>query len=506
MATQAANSVRSRLRDPTLFREQAYIGGEWTDGGAKKQFPVFNPYSADQIGICPEMGHEGTLRAVEAAQKAFDSFQHTMPRKRMLILKNWFELMQEHEEDLATILSFENGRPIEAARAEIKYAASFFEWFQGEAVRSYGETMHSSTPSSRALTLKQPIGVVGIITPWNFPSAMITRKVGASVAAGCSVVVKPAAETPYSALALAELGERAGLPAGVFNVVTTDENIAEVGKVLCEHPTVKKLSFTGSTGVGKILMQQSSSSLKKLSMELGGNAPFIVFDDADFDNAIEGLMAAKFRASGQTCVCANRVYVQEGIYDKFVGQLAKVVENRLIPGDPMSESTTIGPLINTKAVKKVERLVEDACKLGATVVTGGSRSTSDPQTFYPATILTNMNSSMQASKEELFGPVVAFYPFKTEEDLLKLANDSEVGLASYVYTKDLSKAWRAAELLQTGMVGVNTGVISDPVAPFGGIKHSGFGREGGRLGIEEFQIIKTVTIGGLGFPEKSSLI
>ncbi|KAH6972329.1 succinate-semialdehyde dehydrogenase NADP+ [Ilyonectria sp. MPI-CAGE-AT-0026] len=498
--------MRSRLRDPTLFREQAYIGGEWTDGGAKKQFSVFNPYSADQIGICPEMSHEGTLRAVEVAQKAFDSFQHTMPRQRMLILKNWFELMQEHEEDLATILSFENGRPIEAARAEIKYAASFFEWFQGEAVRSYGETMHSSTPSSRVLTLKQPIGVVGIITPWNFPSAMITRKVGASVAAGCSVVVKPAAETPYSALALAELGERAGLPAGVFNVVTTDENIAEVGKVLCEHPTVKKLSFTGSTGVGKILMQQSSSSLKKLSMELGGNAPFIVFDDADFDNAIEGLMAAKFRASGQTCVCANRVYVQEGIYDKFVGQLAKVVESRLVPGDLMSTSTTLGPLINTKAVKKVERLVEDACKLGATVVTGGSRSNSDPETFYPATILTNMNSSMQASKEELFGPVVAFYPFKTEEDLLKLANDSEVGLASYVYTKDLSKAWRAAELLQTGMVGVNTGVISDPVAPFGGIKHSGFGREGGRLGIEEFQIIKTVTIGGLGLPEKSPMI
>lgn len=412
--------------------------------------------------------------------------------------------------DLATILTFENGRPVEAAKQEIRYAASFFEWFAGEAVRSYGETIQSSTAGNRVLTLHQPVGVVGIITPWNFPSAMITRKVGASVAAGCTVVVKPAAETPYSALALAELGERAGIPSGVVNVVTTDKNIADVGKEICEHELVKKVSFTGSTGVGKILMQQSSSSLKKMSMELGGNAPFIsesmersiaevwskfltteiVFDDADQELASEGLMAAKFRASGQTCVCANRVYVHAGIYDQFVDKFTKIVQDQMIPGEPLASKTTLGPLINTKAVDKVVRLVDDAKQKGAQVALGGSRGPSDPKTFFPATVLKNMKQNMEASREELFGPVVAFYKFSNEQELLEMANDSEVGLAAYVYTEKLPQAWRVAELLQTGMVAINTGMVSDPVAPFGGVKHSGFGREGGSVGLEEFQILK----------------
>ncbi|KAF4992034.1 hypothetical protein FDECE_13841, partial [Fusarium decemcellulare] len=329
MSTGTSNKVKALLRDPTLFREQAYVGGQWVEGGATSRFNVHSPYSGEFLGSCPDMDLQGTLKAIDAAETAFFEFQHSPPRERMTILKNWFELMQEHKQDLATILSLENGRPIEAALAEIKYAASFLEWFQGEAVRSYGDSIQASTPGSQVLTIKQPVGVVGIITPWNFPSAMITRKVGAALAAGCSMVVKPAAETPYSALALAELGSRAGVPAGVFNVTTTQVNIAEVGKLLCEHPTIKKLSFTGSTGVGKTLMQNSSQSLKKLSMELGGNAPFIVFDDADLTKAIEGLMVAKFRGSGQTCVSPNRIYVQNGIHDSFVRELQKTVEARL---------------------------------------------------------------------------------------------------------------------------------------------------------------------------------
>ncbi|KAL2674260.1 hypothetical protein Neosp_012711 [[Neocosmospora] mangrovei] len=482
--------ITSLLRDPSLFREQAYIEGKWLDGGAASQFQVYNPYSGEN--------ERGASWAIDVAQKAFDKFQKTSPRERMSILKNWYELMREHEQDLATILSVENGRPIEAARAEIQYAASFLEWFQGEAIRSYGDTIQASAPGSQVLTIKQPVGVVGIITPWNFPSAMITRKVGASLAAGCSMVVKPAAETPFSALALAVLSERAGVPAGVFNVITTNDNIAEVGKLMCEHPTIKKLSFTGSTGVGKALVQQSSSSLKKLSMELGGNAPFIVFDDAEIGEAIEGLMAAKFRGSGQTCVSPNRVYVQAGIHDRFVRELQQMVEKRLVKGDPLNSSTTIGPLINAKAVQKVERLVGDACNRGAEVVMGGKRSTDDPDNYYPPTILQKMSHAMYASKEELFGPVVAVYKFTSQEQLVGMANDSDVGLGAYVYTGQIKKAWDAAKSLQTGMVGINTGVISDPVAPFGGVKHSGFGREGGRIGIEEFQVLKTITVGGLG--------
>ncbi|VZI07690.1 unnamed protein product [Fusarium fujikuroi] len=474
MAT--VSSSTSLLRDPALFREKAYINGQWTEAGANSQFSVFNPFSKEYLGSCPDLAdkaapysdNSGTEEAINFAEKAFEDFQHSSPRERKRILKDWFELMQEHEKDLATILSLENGRPIGAAHAEIKYAASFLEWFEGESVRSYGDSGQASARGTQVITIKQPIGVAGIITPWNFPSAMITRKAGAALAAGCCMVIKPAAETPYSALALAELGHRAGIPAGVINVLTSQSNTVDVGKLICEHPSVKKLSFTGSTAVGKTLMQQSSHSLKKLSMELGGNAPFV-----------------------------GKVYIQKGIEDTFVDRLIDTINEQVIKGDPLSSGTTIGPLINVKWTKKVERLVEDALQQGANLVLGGTRSADDQENYYPPTILTGMSHSMQASKEELFGPVVAVYSFEDDKDLIAMANDSDVGLGAYIYTDTLSQAWKTTEMLQTGMVGVNTGVISDPVAPFGGVKHSGFGREGGRTGIEEFQVLKTVSIGGL---------
>ncbi|KAF2635178.1 aldehyde dehydrogenase [Massarina eburnea CBS 473.64] len=495
--SEAGDKIRAKLRNPSLFREQAFIGGEWTNGQSQARFSIHNPYNGTEIGSCPEMDNSDIKTSIDTAQTTLSTFRHSSARQRMAILKDWHVLMQEHESDLATILSYENGRPIEAAKAEIKYAASFFEWFAGEAVRSYGQTVQGSAPENRVLTIKQPVGVVGVITPWNFPSAMITRKAGAAIAAGCTTVLKPAAETPFSAIALAYLGAQAGIPSGGFNVVTCDRNIAGVGKELCENPVVKKVSFTGSTAVGKLLMRQSSSTLKKMNMELGGNAPFIVFDDADMNKTLEGLLAAKFRASGQTCVCANRVYVQDGIADTFIKRFNKLVAEKMSPGDPASSATTLGPLINVKAREKVERLVQDAQQKDASIVSGGKRVSSDPETFFPSTILDHMTPDMDASREELFGPVVAFYRFSDEDDLLRMANDSEVGLAAYVYTEKLTQAWRAAEMLQTGMVGVNTGMISDPVAPFGGVKQSGFGREGGSVGIEEFQNVKTITLGGL---------
>ncbi|RDW62459.1 succinate-semialdehyde dehydrogenase-like protein [Coleophoma cylindrospora] len=501
-ASQAnASKLRESLSDPSLFKENAYIDGKWIASKSGRTFDVVDPATGKIIGTCPEMTGNETATAINVAQRAFHDFQHTTARQRMDILKRWFELMNKHKNDLAKILMFENGRPASAAGAEITYAASFFEWFQGEAVRNYGDTIQGSAAGNRVLTLKLPIGVVGILTPWNFPCAMITRKVGAAVAAGCTVVLKPAAETPYSALALAELGERAGLPKGVFNIVTTHENVSEVGKELCENNVVKKISFTGSTGVGKTLMAQSSSSLKKLSLELGGNAPFIIFNDAQIESAVAGLMAAKFRASGQTCVCANRIYVQSKIYDSFIAAFAAEVERSMISGASEDPRTSLGCLINAKAVQKVERLVKDATEHGAEVVIGGKKAGHEMDTFYPPTILKNMKPTMQAFSEEIFGPVVSFFKFETEDEVLALANNADVGLASYVYTENLPVAWRMAEALQTGMTGINIGVISDAVAPFGGIKHSGFGREGGRVGLDEFQIMKTITIGGLGIPE-----
>lgn len=385
----------------------------------------------------------------------------------------------------------ENGRPITGARQEIQYAASFIDWFAGEATRSYGYTTQGSAPGNRVVTIKQPVGVVGVLTPWNFPSAMITRKVAGAIAAGCTVVIKPATETPYSALALAALAEKAGLPAGVLNVVTTDEHLQAVGREICTHPAVKKISFTGSTKVGKHLMGMASSTMKKCSFELGGNAPFIVFDDADVEQVVEGMLAGKFRASGQTCVSPNRVFVQDGIHDRLVSAVTeRVCRSIAQQGQPLYHPDTImGGLINSSAVDKVKRLVQDAISKGAAIVTGGDSQQPENNT-YPATVLTGMTPEMQAHQEEIFGPLLAIYRFKSEEDVIKLANDSPVGLAAYVYTTSLPRAWRLAEVLEVGMTGINTGIVSDPMAPFGGIKESGYGREGGRYGMEEFQVQK----------------
>ncbi|KAK5281961.1 succinate semialdehyde dehydrogenase NADP+ linked [Exophiala xenobiotica] len=443
---------------------------------------------------------DDTLVAIDAAKQAFSTFQHTHPKARARILRKWYDLMVTNRRELATILMYENGRPITGALQEIDYAASFLDWFAGEAERSYGYSAQGSIPGNRFVTIQQPVGVVGILTPWNFPSAMITRKIGGAIAAGCSVVIKPAAETPYSALALAKLGEEAGLPAGVMNVITTDRNVAEVGKVITTHEEVKKVSFTGSTGVGKLLMQQASSTMKKCSFELGGNAPYIVFDDADLDLVMQGLLAGKFRGSGQTCVSPNRIFVQAGIYESFLERFKQETIQNIRPGPLDDERTTLGCLIASKAVKKIAELVSDAEFKGAKAVLGGKRDDSAPETFYPATILKDMTSDMQASQTELFGPVATVYKFDSEQEAIKAANKASVGLAGYVYTSDIGRAWRTAEALQVGMTGVNTGIVSDPYAPFGGVKESGFGREGGRHGIEEFQTSKTITLGGLGLP------
>ncbi|CAF9915515.1 succinate semialdehyde dehydrogenase NADP+ linked [Imshaugia aleurites] len=391
---------------------------------------------------------EDTNAAIAVAQRAFTTFQHTTPKERARILQKWSDLMTEHLETLAKILMYENGRPIAGARQEIQYAAGFFDWFRGEAERSYGYTATGTTPGNRVITIQQPVGVVGVLTPWNFPSAMITRKIAGAIAAGCTVVLKPAAETPYSALALAELGERAGIPKGVFNVVTTNKHVQEVGTAVTTHKDVKKISFTGSTRVGKLLMAQASSTMKKCSFELGGNAPFIVFHDADLEKTMTGLLAGKFRGSGQTCVSPNRIYVQSGIYDAFIARFTKQVRKQMRTGVVEDDQTTLGCVINSKALDKIEHLVADAKSKGAEAVIGGERGMDFPSNLYPATILTNMNSEMEASQTEMFGPVATVYRFDTEKDVIAQANQSEVGLAAYVYTENLPVAWRVAEALQ----------------------------------------------------------
>ncbi|GKZ32061.1 succinate semialdehyde dehydrogenase NADP+ linked [Aspergillus brasiliensis] len=486
-----------------LFREQAYVGGQWLDAPTAKTFVVKNPEDNSVLGTCPDMDHNDTITAIETAQKSFETFRHTRAQDRARILRRWYELIKENEDELARILMRENGRPITGSKQEIQYSASFVDWFAGEASRSYGYTTEGTAPGNRVVTIKQPIGVVGVLTPWNFPSAMITRKVAAAIAAGCTVVVKPAAETPYSALALADLAEQAGLPKGVMNVVTTNEHLQEVGREICTHPLVKKISFTGSTRVGKMLMQMASSTMKKCSFELGGNAPFIVFDDADIQTTVDGLLAGKFRGSGQTCVSPNRVFVQDGIHDRLVEELRKRVQADMQPDSFEHPQTIMGSLINEAAADKVESLVEDAVSKGAKVLVGGKRQQGGderPLNRYPATMLTDMTPQMEAHHQEIFGPLLAIYRFQSEQEALKLANDTSVGLAGYIFTSSLPRAWRVAELLEVGMTGINTGIVSDPVAPFGGIKESGFGREGGKDGVEEFQVTKTITLGGLGVP------
>ncbi|KAI9789803.1 MAG: succinate semialdehyde dehydrogenase NADP+ linked [Piccolia ochrophora] len=487
------------LNDKSLLKHDAYVNGEWIGAKSGKTFEVTDPASGELIGTCPDFSKHDTEKAIAAASEAFTSFRRTTGRERARILRKWYELMTENAEDLAKLITWENGKPTADAKGEVAYAAAFFEWFSEEAPRTYGDVIPATIPGNRIVSMKQPVGVCGLITPWNFPAAMITRKIGPAIAAGCTIVAKAPGETPFTSLALAELAQRAGLPKGVFNVVTALSNTAEVGETLTSSPTVKKVSFTGSTNVGRLLMQQSSQTLKKLSFELGGNAPFIIFDDADVSSAVAGAVASKFRSSGQTCICANRIYVQKGIYPEFSRQLVEKVKTFNV-GSGYADGVTHGPLIHDRAVSKVEAHVKDAKSKGGNVVLGGQKMPELGDNFFQPTVITDMTSDMQLASEETFGPVAGLFPFETEAEVVELANNTEVGLAGYFFSKDVQRVWRVAEALEVGMVGVNTGLISDAAAPFGGVKHSGFGREGSRYGIEEYQIVKTMTLGGMGEP------
>jgi len=468
-----------------LVCSKAYIGGSWV--GSKNTFDVINPYDQSVITQVPDMKMEETRLAVDQAEQAFTSWSQTPARERAALLKKFGELILQNQQDLATLLTCEQGKPITEARGEIKYGASFIEWFAEEAPRVYGDIIPGSNKNQRLFALKQPVGVVAAITPWNFPNAMIARKVAPALAAGCTVVIKPAEDTPLSALALAVLAEEAGIPKGVFNVITTTDPVS-VGKELTTNPKVSKLSFTGSTEVGKVLMEQCAGTVKKLSLELGGNAPFIVFDDADLPAAVEGVIASKYRNSGQTCICANRLYVQEDIYKDFMELLTQKV-SQLEVGSGLNEKTTIGPLINAEAISKVNHLVEDAVAKGAEVMLGGAPS---HDLFYQPTVMGNINRDMAISQAEIFGPVMPVTSFRQEQEVIAKANDTIYGLAAYFYGRDYARIWRVAEALEFGIVGVNTGLVSAAEAPFGGVKQSGFGREGSKYGIDEYVNIKYV--------------
>jgi succinate-semialdehyde dehydrogenase/glutarate-semialdehyde dehydrogenase len=482
-----------KLADSTLFRQQAYIAGQWSDADSGDTISVNNPATDETLGTVPKMGTAETRRAIEAAAAALPEWRTKTGKERASILRRWFELMMENQDDLGILMTAEQGKPLAEAKGEVEYAASFIEWFGEEAKRIYGDTIPSHAPDKRIVVLKEPIGVTAAITPWNFPAAMITRKAGAALAAGCTMVIKPASQTPFSALALAELGERAGIPAGVLSVLTG--SAAEIGAEMTGNPVVRKLSFTGSTEIGKKLMAQSAATMKKLSLELGGNAPFIVFDDADLDAAVEGAIASKYRNTGQTCVCANRLLVQDGVYDQFAEKLGEAVA-KLRVGNGLEGETEQGPLIDISAVEKVEEHVADALEKGARLVMGGARH-SLGGTFYEPTVLADVTPAMLVSREETFGPLAPLYRFKTDEEALAMANDTEFGLASYFYSRDLGRVWRISEGLEYGIVGINTGLISTEVAPFGGIKESGLGREGSKYGIEDYLEIKYLCVGGI---------
>jgi succinate-semialdehyde dehydrogenase/glutarate-semialdehyde dehydrogenase len=481
------------LQDKALFRQQAYINGEWADADSGATFEVTNPATGEVLGVVPEMGAAETRRAIEAAEAAWAGWRRKTAKERSAILRKWHGLMLENQADLAKIMTLEQGKSLAEASGEIAYAASFIEWFAEEGKRIYGDTIPSNSPDQRILVTKMPVGVCAAITPWNFPSAMITRKAGPALAAGCPMVVKPAEATPYSALALAELAGRAGIPAGIFNVVTGKP--VAIGGEMTANPAVRKVTFTGSTAVGKLLMKQSADTLKKVSLELGGNAPFIVFDDADLDVAVEGAMASKYRNSGQTCVCANRLLVQDSVYDAFAAKLAVAVE-KLQVGNGLEEGTTQGPLIDEAAVQKVESHIADALQKGARIVTGGKRHALG-HTFFEPTLLADVTTDMCVASEETFGPVAPLFRFSTEEEAIQMANDTEFGLAAYFFARDVGRIWRVSEELEYGIVGVNTGIISTEVAPFGGIKESGQGREGSKYGIEDFLEIKYTCIAGI---------
>ncbi len=481
--------LRDILKDKSLLKDKCYIDGKWVEG--KSSINVTNPVDESVISNVPKLGAAETRTAIEAAQRAQKVWAKKTAKERAAVLRKWFNLMMEHQEDLAQILTAEQGKPLAEARGEIAYGASFIEWFAEEARRVYGETVPVPFPNGRAVVIKQPVGVIACITPWNFPNAMITRKAGAALAAGCTMVCKPAAETPLSALAMAELAERAGIPAGVFSVITGSAR--DIGGEMTSNPIVRGLTFTGSTEIGRLLMAQCAPTIKKLGLELGGNAPFIVFDDADLDAAVAGAMASKYRNNGQTCVCANRLYVQEGVYDAFAKKLAAAVE-KLKVGDGTKEGVTTGPLINAAAVKKVEEHIADALAKGGKLATGGKHIGGN---FFEPTIITGVTSEMAVAREETFGPVAPLFKFKTEEEAIQLANATEFGLACYFYTRDIGRVWRVGEGLEYGMVGINEGIISTAEVPFGGVKESGLGREGSQHGMEEYLEIKYMLMGGL---------
>jgi len=489
-----------QLNNSNLFHQQAYINGQWVNAHQKTVLEVTNPVNNTVLGTVPKMGQIETREAIEAAQAAWIDWRSKLAKERSAIMRQWFQLIMENQQDLAILMTAEQGKPLAESQGEVAYGASFIEWFAEEAKRVYGDVIPEPEPGRRIVVIKQPIGVVAAITPWNFPIAMITRKVAPALAAGCPVVIKPSATTPFSALALAELAEQAGFPNGVVNVVTG--NAQDIGAELTANPLVRKLSFTGSTETGKRLMEQCAATIKKVSLELGGNAPFIVFDDADIEAAVAGAIASKYRNTGQTCVCANRFLIQDGIYQEFATQLAKVV-SQLKVGDGLKGETQQGPLINLAALEKVESHINDAVTQGAKVMCGGKRHILGG-TFFEPTILTDVTPTMRVAHEETFGPVAPLFRFKTEAEAIALANDTPYGLAAYFYSRDLGRVWRVAEALEYGMVGVNEGIISTQVAPFGGVKESGIGREGSKYGIEDYLEIKYICMGGLSnaFPNK----
>ena len=482
-----------KLNDPSLLREQCYIDGQWCPADNAQTIRVTNPATGEALGSVPRMGAAEARRAIEAANAAWPAWRKKTAKERSSILRKWNDLMLENVDDLALIMTAEQGKPLTESKGEITYAASFLEWFAEEGKRIEGDTLPSPWPDRRVVVTKEPIGVCAAITPWNFPAAMITRKVGPALAAGCPMVVKPAELTPFSALALAVLAERAGVPKGVFSVVTGDSKA--IGGEMTSNPIVRKLTFTGSTQVGRILMEQCAPTIKKLSLELGGNAPFIVFDDADLDAAVEGAIASKYRNAGQTCVCANRIYVQHGVYDAFADKLVAAV-GKLKVGNGQEAGVTQGPLIEEKAMLKVEEHIADALSKGARLLAGGKRHALGHSFFQP-TVLADVDASMAVATEETFGPLAPLFRFKDEADVIAMANDTEFGLAAYFYARDIGRVWRVADALESGMVGVNTGLISTEVAPFGGVKQSGLGREGSRYGIDDYLVIKYICMGGL---------
>ena len=485
--------IKLHIKDQSLFRQQCYIDGQWVDADDGATLAVTNPANDSVIGTVPKLGAAETARAIDAAQEAFKSWRQLPAKQRAACLKTLAQLMLDNAEDLAKLMTIEQGKPLVESRGEVAYAASFFEWFAEEGKRIYGDVIPHQQPDRRIVVIKEPIGVCAAVTPWNFPSAMITRKAGPALAAGCTIVIKPASSTPYSALALCELAERAGIPAGVINVVTGASS--EIGQELTANEKVRKLSFTGSTAIGKVLMRQCADTIKKVSLELGGNAPFIVFDDADIDAAVTGAMQSKYRNAGQTCVCANRILVHESVYDEFAEKLARAVEQMQV-GDGLEDGTEVGPLIDVAAVEKVEAHISDAVAKGAQVAVGGSRH-SLGGTYFQPTVIQHVDTDMAVATEETFGPLAPLFKFSSESEAIEMANATEFGLAAYLYCRDIGRVWRLSEALEYGIVGINTGIISTEVAPFGGMKESGIGREGSKYGIDDYVEIKYLCMAGL---------